>query len=142
MTKTYSRFITAFFAIFLGGLLLWHIVLPDRERSETENRTLAQLPTFTWEGLKKGTFTEDLEEYFADQFPLRDGWTGLKARVEQLLGKSEFNDVYLCGETLISKVETPDEQLVEKNLSYIQRLGEGAEATVTLGLIPSAAERR
>ena len=140
MTKTYSRFITAFFAIFLGGLLLWHIVLPDRERSETENRTLAQLPTFTWEGLKKGTFTEDLEEYFADQFPLRDGWTGLKARVEQLLGKSEFNDVYLCGETLISKVETPDEQLVEKNLSYIQRLGEGAEATVTLGLIPSAAE--
>lgn len=140
MTRTYSRFITAFFAIFLGGLFLWHIVLPDRERSETENRTLAQLPVFTWQGLKDGTYTEDLEEYFADQFPLRDGWTGLKARVEQLLGKSEFNGVYLCGDTLISKVEMPDAALVEKNLSYIQRLGESAEATVSLGLIPSAAE--
>lgn len=140
MTKTYSRFITAFFAIFLGGLFLWHIVLPDRERSETENRTLAQLPVFTWQDLKDGTYTEDLEEYFSDQFPLRDGWTGLKARVEQLLGKSEFNGVYLCGDTLISKVEMPDAALVEKNLSYIQRLGKGAEANVTLGLIPSAAE--
>ena len=140
MTRTYSRFITAFFAIFLGGLLLWHIVLPDREHSETENRTLAQLPAFTWQGLKDGTYTEDLEEYFADQFPLRDGWTGLKARVEQLLGKSEFNGVYLCGDALISKVEMPDAALVEKNLSYIQRLGESVAATVSLGLIPSAAE--
>ena len=140
MTKSYSRFITVFFAIFLGGLLLWHLVLPDRERSETENRTLAQVPAFTWEGLKDGSYTEALEEYFADQFPLRDGWTGLKARVEQLWGKSEFNDVFLCGDTLISKVPTPDAQLVKNNLSYIQRLAENAKANVYVGLIPSAAE--
>ena len=140
MTKSYSRFITAFVAIFLGGLLLWHLVLPDRDRSETENRTLAHLPAFTWEGLKDGSYTEDLEEYFADQFPLRDGWTGLKARVEQLLGKREFNDVFLCGDTLISKVETPDPDLLSNNLSYIRRLAENAQANVYVGLIPSAAE--
>ena len=54
MTKAYSRFLTAFFCLFLGGLLVWHIVLPDRERSETENRVLAQLPEFSWETLKDG----------------------------------------------------------------------------------------
>lgn len=140
MTKNYSRFITAFFSIFLGGLLLWHLVLPDKARSETENRTLAQVPAFTWEGLKDGSYTTALEEYFADQFPLRDGWTGLKARAEQLLGKSEFNGVYLCGDTLISKVETPDEALVANNLSYIQRLAGNTDANVYAGLIPSAAE--
>jgi len=140
MTKTYSRFLTVLFCIFLGGLLAVHIFLPDRDRSETENRMLAQLPEFSWQTLKDGTYTEAIETYFADQFPLRDGWTGLKARAEQLLGKREFNDIYLTGETLISKVETPDATLLENNLSYIDRLKENANANVTVGFIPSAAE--
>ena len=140
MTKAYSRFLTAFFCIFIGGLLVWHLGLPDREKSETENRTLAQLPAFSWEGLKDGTYTEAIETYFADQFPLRDSWTGMKARAEQLLGKKEFNDIYLAGDTLISKVERPDETLIENNLSYIERLEGKTDATVTVGFIPSAAE--
>ena len=77
MTKAYSRFLTALFCVFLGGLLAVHVLLPDRASSETENRTLAQLPAFSWESLKDGTYTEAIEEYFADQFPLRDGWTVL-----------------------------------------------------------------
>ena len=81
MTKAYSRFLTALFCLFIGGLLVLHIVLPDRERSEVENRTLARLPEFSWEALKDGSFTEGVEEYFADQFPLRDQWTVVKARM-------------------------------------------------------------
>ena len=140
MTKAYSRLLTVFFCLFLGGLLTVHIFLPDREKSETENRTLAKLPEFSWETLKDGTYTEAIETYFADQFPLRDGWTGLKARAEQLLGKREFNDIYLAGDTLISKVETPDGTLLENNLSYIDRLKDKADANVTVGFFPSAAE--
>ena len=140
MTKTYSRFLTAFFCVFLGGLLVWHVLLPDREKSETENRTLAQAPEFSWTALVDRSYTKNVETYFADQFPLRDGWTGLKARAEQLIGKSEFNGVYLCGDTLISKVERPDEALVEKNLSYVDRLSGKTDIPVYLGLIPSAAE--
>ena len=140
MTKTYSRFLTAFFCAFLGGLLVWHVLLPDREKSETENRTLAQAPEFSWTALVDGSYTKKVETYFADQFPLRDGWTGLKARAEQLIGKSEFNGVYLCGDTLISKVERPDEALVEKNLSYVDRLSGKTDIPVYMGLIPSAAQ--
>lgn len=140
MTKTYGRFLTVLFSLFLAGLLVWHIVLPDRAKSETENRTLAQIPEFSWEALVDGSYTESVEEYFADQFPLRDQWMVLKARAEQLLGKREFNNVYLCGDTLISKVETPVEGLVDKNLSYIDRLIGKTDARVTLGLIPSAVE--
>ena len=140
MTKAYSRFLTAFFCVFLGGLLVWHVLLPDREKSETENRTLAQAPEFSWTALVDGSYTKKVETYFADQFPLRDSWTGLKARAEQLIGKSEFNGIYLCGDTLISKVERPDEALVEKNLSYVDRLSGKTDIPVYLGLIPSAAE--
>ena len=140
MTKAYSRFLTALFCLFLGGLLVWHVLLPDRAKSETENRTLAQVPEFSWTALVNGSYTKNVEEYFADQFPLRDGWTGLKARAEQLIGKSEFNGVYLCGDTLISKVERPDQTLVDKNLSYVDRLSGKTDIPVYLGLIPSAAE--
>lgn len=45
MTKAYSRFVTALFCLFLGGLLVWHVLLPDRDRSEVENRTLGFSPT-------------------------------------------------------------------------------------------------
>ena len=55
MSKAYSRFLTALFCLFLGGLLVWHVLLPDRDRSEVENRTLTQLPEFSWEALKDGS---------------------------------------------------------------------------------------
>ncbi len=140
MTKAYSRAVTALFCLFLGGLLVWHVLLPDRDRSEVENRTLAQKPEFSWAALKDGSYTAAVEEYFADQFPLRDEWTGLKARAEQLIGKHLFNGVYLCGDTLISKVEAPSDGLEEKNLGYVAQLADKTEAPVYLGLIPSAAE--
>lgn len=140
MTKAYNRFLAAVFCIFLGGLLVWHLLAPDRERSETENRTLAQTPVFSWQALLDGSFTEAVEDYFADQFPLRDQWTGLKARAEQLLGKREFHGVYLCGSTLISKVEPPADGQEAKNLSYVSRFAEAVDVPVYLGLIPSAAE--
>lgn len=140
MTKRHSCLLTGIFCGFLIGLLVLHLALPDRERSQTENRLLAQWPSFSWEKLKDGTFTEDVEEYFADQFPFRDQWTGLKARAEQLLGKREFHGVYLCGDTLIAKVEPPEADRMEKNLSYLLRLEDKTELPVTLAFVPTAAE--
>ena len=140
MTKGYARFITVLFCLFLGGLMVWQAILPDRERSDVENRTLAQMPELTVSGVLDGTYMEALEEYVQDQFPLRDGWTGVKARAEQLLGKQLFNNVYLCGDTLISKVDAPEDDLDQKNLSYVGKLSENAGIPVYLGLIPSAAE--
>lgn len=141
MTKAYARGITILFSLFLGGMLLWSLMLPDRERSETENRTLAQWPEFSWESLKNGKYTKSVEEYFADQFPLRDQWTGLKAHSEQMIGKTEFNRTYLVeGDTLISKVERPNEEQLDKALTYVEQLDQRTEIPVSIGLIPSAAE--
>ena len=84
---------------------------------------------------------EDVEAYVQDQFPLRDQWTGLKARTEQLIGKRLFNNIYLCeGETLISKVDAPADGLEKANLNYVSQLAEKSDIPMYLGLIPSAAE--
>ena len=63
MTKGYARFITVLFCLFLGGLMVWQAILPDRERSDVENRTLAQMPELTVSGVLDGTYMEALEEY-------------------------------------------------------------------------------
>ena len=129
---------TVMFCLFIGGFGVLHILLPDRVFSPVENRNLAQLPSFSVEKLVNGEFTADIEEYLADQFPLRDGWMGLKTRYEYVLGKREFNDVYLCGDTLISKVVGSNR--AEQNLTYITQLIGKTQIPVYLGMIPTAAE--
>lgn len=138
MSKKASQWVTiALFCAFLGGFGLLHLFLPDREFSPVENRNLAQVPAFSWEKLADGSFTADLEEYLADQFPLRDGWMGLKTRYEYLLGKREFHNVFLCGDALISN--PTDVSRGERNLDYVRRLTELTDLPVYLGLIPTAA---
>ena len=34
MSKRYARFLAAVFCLFLGGLMVWQFLLPDRERSD------------------------------------------------------------------------------------------------------------
>ena len=138
MTKTMQRITAALFCLFIGSFGILHILLPDKLFSPMENRNLAQLPEFSWQTLKDGTYTADLEEYLADQFPLRDSWMGLKTRYEYLLGHREFKDVYLCGDTLISKVT--DDSRAQQNLGYIQSLVDKTDLPVYLGMIPTAAE--
>ncbi len=139
MKKRVSQWATV--TVFCGFLALFgvlHLVLPDRTFSPVENRNLSQFPSFSWRALREGEFTSDIEDYLADQFPLRDGWMGLKTRYEWLLGKREFHDVYLCGDVLISKIT--DTSRANSNLDYVRRLAEKTEIPVYLGLIPTAAE--
>ena len=120
MKKAMQITTAVIFCLFIGGFGILHLVLPDREFSPTENRNLDQFPEFTWDALVDGTFTADLEEYLSDQFPMRDDWMGLKARYEYLLGKREFHNVFLSGDTLLSKIT--DTGRAEQNLEHIKKL--------------------
>ncbi len=138
MTKISQRITAVLFCAFLAGFGILHILLPDKDFSPVENRTLAQAPAFSWDALLDGSFTTKVEAYLEDQFPLRDGWMGLQSRYACLLGKREFHGVYLCGSRLIHKLE--DVSRAEQNIAYLQRLTELTDLPVYLGLIPTAAE--
>ena len=138
MTKTSQRITAIVFCAFLAGFGLLHILLPDRAFSPVENRNLSQMPAFSWASLLDGSYTANMEKYLEDQFPLRDGWMGLKARYEYLLGKREFHGVYLCGDTLVSKIE--DASRAEQNIGYLSALTELTDIPVYVGFIPTAAE--
>ena len=138
MTKIMQRITAALFCLFFAGFGVLHLILPDRGFSPVENRNLSQLPEFSWDDLVDGSYTADLEKYLADQFPLRDGWIGLKTAYSRLLGHREFNGVYLCGDTLIAKVS--DDSRAQANLENLRKLLGKTDIPVYVGMIPTAAE--
>ena len=76
------------------GLLLF-VALPDNAFSPEENRSLQTFPKLTWQSLKEGKFSSQMNEYFADQFPVRDALVGMKGIAELALGKQGNNGVAL-----------------------------------------------
>ena len=84
--------------VFVAFLLVFSVgfwILPDRSFSAEENRSLRTFPRFTWERLFDGSFSEEINEYFADQFPVRDEFVGLKGMAENALLKGENNGILL-----------------------------------------------
>lgn len=77
----------------LFGFCIAFWILPDREVSESENRTLKQLPTPTLTGCLNGSFTASFTDYCSDQFPLRDGCIRVSAVLDLALGRSESGGV-------------------------------------------------
>ena len=80
------------------GLILF-LALPDHDFSAEENRSLKQLPKLTWKSLTERNpdkkFSSQMNEYFADQFPVRDVFVGIKGVAELALGKGGNNGVVL-----------------------------------------------
>jgi len=141
VSKRYSIFLCVLFCLFIGVLAAVHLVLPDRDFSENENKSLEQLPTLKAEDFKltfpfeksgdffNGEFMSDFETYFTDQFPLRDGFITIKAACEMLVGKVANNDVYFGkDDTLFAGVAQPEEGEVEKRLDYVETLAQKLKA--------------
>ncbi|MDE6964051.1 MAG: hypothetical protein K2P30_10545, partial [Lachnospiraceae bacterium] len=79
-----------FLTVFVLLFALAFILMEKQEFSEGENRYLEKFPEFTFEDLKEGKYTEKLQSYLSDHFPLRDMFMGLKAETEIALGKREI----------------------------------------------------
>lgn len=89
-----QAYITA--GLFLAVLFAFSVafvLLPDRTFSEQENRSLSLFPHFSWKKLASGEFTAQVNDYFSDQFPLRDTLVGGKAALEIAMGKGENNGI-------------------------------------------------
>ena len=95
----FNRIINIATSALLVGLLFAFaaafVILPDASFSEEENRSLTTFPKFTWERLLDGSFSADINEYFADQFPARNSLVGIKSVAETLFWKGENNGVLL-----------------------------------------------
>ena len=95
------------------------ILLPDKDFSESENRSLAQFPKLS------SDFFSDLGSYVADQFPGRDLWMSLNLKFNQLLGQKEASGVYLCADDYLIQVPgEPNWPQVDRNMEAINKFAE------------------
>ncbi len=138
MDKKYSIFITVLFCVVLAGFGAAHLILPDREFSEQENRYLDMFKAPTPETVREGKFMEDFEDYVSDQFPLRDGWIRLKAVTEKTLGKQENNKAYFGtdGQTLFAHFPKVTDEEMSTRVGYVNALAENVDLPVYFSIIP------
>ena len=141
MKKTYDLLVSSVFVLFLAGMALCSLILPDRSFSELENRNLRPVPELTERRFTSGRYMTEAEEYVSDQLVLRDTWVALKALGERLTCKQENNGIYFAAnDTLIRRIQEPDPALLSENIETINAFVSGADAPVLFGLIPSAAD--
>ena len=105
--KVKNKIITIAFTVFLVGMMLFSVILPDIAVSVSERRKLAQLPDFTFEKLWNGKYFSELEDYSLDQFPGRDVFRSLKAYFRKyIMGQSESNNIIIKNNA-VYKLEYP-----------------------------------
>ncbi|HHW24415.1 MAG TPA: hypothetical protein GXX22_03040 [Clostridiales bacterium] len=115
---------TFVFALFATAILF--IVLPDKTFSEQENRALQQFPKVSYYDkplgrLLDGSFTLEFAKYYADQFPARDFFVGIKGMAEIALLKQENNSVILGRDGyLITRPPEPDLSTLRDNIDPIR----------------------
>ena len=124
----------------LLALALLGAALPDREKSEMENRVLASAPTFSWASFARGRWTDALETYNADQLPLRDAFVSLYTASEALLGRRASQGVIRgAGGRLFDRTDGWKRSNAVLNAAALRTLEEKTGMPVYLLAVPSAA---
>lgn len=135
--------------IFAGAVAFWS--LPDRTFSATEKRGLQRLPHVAAENLLAGDFSRQMNDYFSDQFPMRDALVSLKGACELASGRGENNgillgrngqlakrlfDVRTVSGALLSDSDVFDEGNIRKAAEGLSRVGKALDVPFVALLPP------
>jgi len=129
--KKYKIIVSAFFIAALAFLTVASMVNPVRERSESENRNLAQMPKLSVKSVFDGSFTKGYEDFVTDQFVWRDMWIQLKSSVERMMGKTLSNGVYFADDNYFIEHKSNadvDSELLERNIGFLKAFVENMSA--------------
>lgn len=91
------------YAAIILTLAAWFAANPKKEFSEQENRYLAKTPVLSAKKVINGDFTESVNDWLSDHFPMRDVFMGCKSAVEIGLGRREINGVYIARDDYLIK---------------------------------------
>ena len=136
--KSKCRYIPAFvFLIFIFGMAIWFLLSPKSDYSSAEKRYLQQFPDASIENISNGTFGEEFESFFADQFPMRNLWVGFNAYYSLYTGNNGANGVYNCKNDYLINVPVTTDNNLDKNLGVITKFKNSIDVPMTVMLAPS-----
>lgn len=70
--------------LMVGAVAFW--ITPKQAVSESEKRDLVQMPALTFAAVFDGSYEKDFEEFYNDNFPLRERWIDLTATLKSWRG--------------------------------------------------------
>ena len=143
MKKTINLILNALFCLVLFVVPALFFALPKTDFSASEKRYLERVPTFSFQSLTDGSYTEGLSSYVADHFPLRDLFVGLNAYYDLFSGRQYTKDYGLKDGRLYAAPTAFDTAALDKNTERLNNFASelasvGWNIPVRLMLVPSA----
>lgn len=132
--------------LFMGILLplsAFNILLPQKEFSQLENRSLAQFPTVSAKDLLSGKWMGAFEDYASDQFLARDRFMEWKTAADLALLRKDNGRVYFGRDGYLFNAGKLDEAQEKTNLKltadFLNRIGlEDPNLHLSVLLAPTA----
>ncbi|MBE6619419.1 MAG: hypothetical protein E7626_06555 [Ruminococcaceae bacterium] len=132
---------TVVFLAFLSVFSLLLIFLPSSDFSQNEKRVLAEMPELTAESLSNGSYTDGLEKYINDHFPLRDTFVGIHSYYNRLIGRGNYTGIYMLSDgSLVSAPLDIDSDKCAKNLAALEKFADGTSLPASVIIVPSAGD--
>lgn len=128
-----ERTTTLLFCAFLFGFAVLFLLFPQNSFSAAEKRALQTKPRLTVSAVLSGRFGNEVNDWYADQFPLRDWFVGVKGVAEIALGKGENNGILLGRNGQLARVRF--DLITEKEIvKNTDRIDEGHLRAVAEGV--------
>ncbi|MBE5902436.1 MAG: hypothetical protein E7280_11130 [Lachnospiraceae bacterium] len=142
MDKKNIPMLGVFLALLFVGFI-GYIISPDVKFSEDENRYLKGQPEFSASALFSGDYTNGMNDYATDQFPLRSIAITVKTQAQKLVGVKDSNGVYFGKGGYLMLKKTPSEFKEKKfwnNLKAVESFAtRNPDMPVSVLLAPTAA---
>ncbi len=122
----------------LVSLMLLTVLSPRRERSDMENRTLAEPFAVTAEGILSGDVTRQTEDYLTDHFIGRDQFILLQNGLDAAMLRTEKNGI-LLGSRLMADTQYMNTSTALENANAMGELAAAAHADTTAVIAPLSA---
>ena len=126
---------SAVFLVLVFGFTAAGIICPDREFSEMENRSLQKLPEFSFERLKNGEFTGDIEKYMSDQIFMKDELVSMKTASDRTLGKTYMNGVYFGEDGFYLQDYKENRTQVDANIGCLNSFAEALDEDIPVDFL-------
>ncbi|MBQ8815569.1 MAG: hypothetical protein IJZ85_13850 [Lachnospiraceae bacterium] len=116
----YYRLFGVLFVLLIFGLAILTALLPDQDYSASEKRSLTKFPELTLSSVADGSFMDGMEDWAADQFPLRNKLMQAKSSLSIGLGAIRSQDVYRCNDgSLMEAFSLPSDDLITSQAASI-----------------------
>lgn len=126
MKKVKYILTVAVFALILFGLAVGQILLPDQDKSYTERRELARAPEVTAKAVFNREFSDKLETYLLDQFPLRERFRQLNAAFRFYgLRQLDSNGIFIKDGMVFKTETTTNEDQIRYGAAFYTALIDG-----------------